>query len=769
MKDRRTPQPKGTTTSQTSSSDPGVSPHTSSAFDLLHPHVQRWIWKQKWTELRDIQEAAAQPILDASSDIVIASATAGGKTEAAFLPIASALASEKSSAPGIRALYVSPLKALINDQYHRLEPLFAELEIGVHPWHGDVVGGRKKRLLEKPEGVLLITPESLEAFFVLRGTRLQGVFGTLRYVVVDELHAYMGAERGRQLQTLLHRLELVTRRRVPRVALSATLGDMDMACEYLRPGGGKGVRRILSTGTGQAAKLQLRGYRVTPPRVTHREALEEERVGREVELEDVTTGDAIEISHDLYETLRGGRHLAFANRRADVELYTDLLRRMCERSRVPNEFWPHHGSLDRTLREDAEAALKGAERPASIVATTTLELGIDVGQVESIAQIGPPPTVASMRQRLGRSGRRGDPAVLRIYVQESEIDATTAPQDQLRTALVQSVAMVRLLVQRWYEPPPSQALHLSTLVQQVLSMIAQYGGVRADQAWSALCKTGPFSGVNSEMFGRLLRDLGDKELIVQDHQGMLVLDLLGERVVNHHDFYAAFCTPEEYRLVSGSRTIGTLPILFPLIVGVLIIFAGRRWRVVGIDERSRTVELVPAAGGRPPTFGGSGALVHDRVREEMRDVYLEDDSPQFLNPEGMALLNEGREAFRRFELHRGSVLGVGKDTLLFPWVGDRAKNTLLLLLRSLGLSVIDEDVALLVEDRGPEDIRGHLKTLQSAGVPSALELARSVENKETAKHHRFLSEELLVQDYASSHLDTASALGAINRLLAGSS
>jgi ATP-dependent helicase Lhr and Lhr-like helicase len=211
-----------------------LSDPTSSGFYRLHEQVQRWIWEQRWTELRDIQEQAIVPILSGNTDLIIAAATAGGKTEAAFLPIFSKLAESSTSItqPGIQVLSLSPLKALINDQHYRLSELGERLEIPVHAWHGDVDSGRKQRLLKKPVGILLITPESLEAMFTGRGHDLNRIFAALQYVVVDELHSFIGTERGQQLRSLLHRLEKALDRRIPRIGLSATLGEMGLAKDY---------------------------------------------------------------------------------------------------------------------------------------------------------------------------------------------------------------------------------------------------------------------------------------------------------------------------------------------------------------------------------------------------------------------------------------------------------------------------------------------------------------------------------------------------------
>ncbi|MGA9623749.1 MAG: DEAD/DEAH box helicase, partial [Bryobacteraceae bacterium] len=233
----------------------------SDTFHLLDPAVQRWIYEQGWTELRDAQEKAAAPILGGSLDVIIAAATASGKTEAAFLPICSRLLSPENS--GGCVLYVSPLKALINDQSDRMERLCENLKIPVHPWHGDISQGRKREFLKQPSGILLITPESLEAIFVNRGPSVASLFSKLLYVIVDELHSFIGTERGQQLQSLLRRVEHAIGRRVPRIALSATLGDMTIAASFLRPHGSDKVQIVVSGATGQELKLLVRGYRIT--------------------------------------------------------------------------------------------------------------------------------------------------------------------------------------------------------------------------------------------------------------------------------------------------------------------------------------------------------------------------------------------------------------------------------------------------------------------------------------------------------------------------
>jgi ATP-dependent Lhr-like helicase len=747
------------TNSPASASSPNASP--SSAFESYDSRIQRWIWRQGWETLRDIQELAAEPILRGDTDVIIASATASGKTEAAYFPIITRIAPQPA---GLKVLAISPLKALINDQFGRLTDLCTPLELPVYRWHGDVPAGHKKQLLDEPNGILLITPESLEALFINRGTSVNRLFADLDYVVVDELHAFIGTERGMQLQSLLHRVERAAGREVTRIALSATLGDMAMACDYLRLGHGDEVVVIESATLRQEVRLQIRGYRHEPPPRD-----DDDPDDAEEDQDEEEGGDTLAVAADLFQRRRGGRHLVFANSRRSVEMYTDILRRLSDRVRVPNEFWPHHGNLSRELRHDAEERLRESLQPTTIISTSTLELGIDVGSVESIAQIGTPPSVASMRQRLGRSGRKaGSAAVLRIYIQEETLTAQTLPQDALRTQLVQTIAMVRLLIEKWNEPPERDALHLSTLVQQTLSLIAQHGGGDAAWLWRTLCQLGPFRAVDRPMFARFLRALAAHDLIDQMHDGTLLLGLEGEHLVNHFEFYAAFASPDEYRLVHEGRTLGTLPVDEPIIPGMFLIFGGRRWQVTAVDAVRRQIDVVPSAGGRPPHFTGAGALIHDRVRSEMFAVYLSTEQPPFLDSTARELLAEGRDWFRRFDLEHRAILNTDYGVLIFPWVGDRIMNTLLMQLMARGLAVEKHGPVLTVYDASPFVLAKHIATLVRQGEADGEQLARRVANKRQQKHHPYLTSELLSADYASSSFDTAGALAVWQRLAAAS-
>ena len=753
------------------SGDTGPPAASSSAFERFHPRVRQWIWDQGWQALRSAQEHAAAPILDETGDVIVAAATASGKTEAAWLPICSALATQAetgSAQPGIKALYLSPLKALINDQHSRLDQLCEHLGLPVHRWHGDVAGSSKRLVARHPDGLLLITPESLESLFVNQGEKVGRILGGLRYVVIDELHSFIGTERGAQLQSLLHRVELTLRRRVPRIALSATLGDFGGAAGYLRPGHGDEVTIISSVDEDRAElRMQLRGYiaadlsKSRSKADRHHDGHDDPHVERDDAVDD---WDKAAIADHLFATLRGSDNLVFANSRNFVEVYADLLDRRSTAAKVPNEFLPHHGSLSKEIREHVEERLKTDDAPTTAICTSTLEMGIDIGSADSVAQIGAPMSVSALRQRLGRSGRRGQPAVLRMYVSEPELTEHTPPADALRSELMQTIASVELLLERWYEPPQLSLLHLSTLLQQILSVIAQRGGADAAPLFDALCAHGPFATVDQRTFVALLRAMGQAELVTQDSSGLLLHGTLGEKLVNHYSFYTAFTTAEEYRLVTGGRTLGSLPVDYPISTGSLLIFSGRRWRVLQVESQERVIELAPARGGRPPAFVGAGAEVADEVRRRMFRAYLVDTVPPYLDRTAQRLLHEGRAAFRRLQLADRPIVAWGRDTLLLPWRGDQIMNTLAVVLAGQGLEVGQDGVALTVRRATAVGLWQIIQDLAADRPPDPVTLAASVANKRADKHDCYLSDDLLDVSYAARSLDVPRAWETLRQL-----
>lgn len=720
----------------------------SSAFDKLARPVQKWIRQKGWRELRDIQARSIRTICETDADLIVAASTAGGKTEAAFLPLISQVLDEPSGGTGFDLLYIGPLKALITDQAMRLEGICQEAELPVVPWHGDVSQSIKTRALKSPKGILLITPESLEALFIRRGLEIARLFGATRAVVIDELHTVLDSERGVQLRSLLTRLELAIKRPIRRIGLSATLGDMDLAKVYLRPDAASSVQLIEADGGEAELRLQLRGY----------------LSGDEDENSPSAT-DA--IAAHLFKHLRGSDNLVFAGARQRVEIYADRLRELCEREHLPQEFYPHHASLSREHRDFVERRLKDAAKPTTAVCTSTLELGIDIGDVTCVAQIGAPFSVAGLRQRLGRSGRReGQPAILRQYAVEAKLTPESSFVDRLRLGLIRSIAMIDLLLEGWCEPPKPQALHLSTLVHQILSVIAQRGGASASAVYNVLCREGPFRKVTTEVFADVLRGIGNPEtgLIEQAGSGLLLLGPTGEKLVEHYSFYAVFQTPEEFRLVAEGRDLGTLPIDNVLAPGMLLIFSGRRWVVQEIHDREKVIVVKPAKAGVPPVFGGDAGEIHDKVIDRMFAVLEGDASPAYMDNVSLTMLEEARAQYQLLGFRTENIHSLGEHTsIIATRVGTVKTSTLALALRSEGFSVEQHDGFLIVEagDETP-DLRSALEEIGS-GAP--VDLFAGAGNLISEKFHQFLTIELLVRDAESSKLSTQSLPDLVKAIL----
>ncbi|WP_227687876.1 DEAD/DEAH box helicase [Psychrobacter immobilis] len=749
----------------------------------LDKRVQRWVFNQGWHGLREVQAKAIAPILSGQTDVLISAATAAGKTEAFFLPACSAIAHQEK---GVGILYISPLKALINDQYRRLQSLAELLDMQLTPWHGDSPLSKKKQQKKSPSGIILITPESLESLLIRDAGWVKQAFGDLKYIVIDEFHAFLGSERGQHLLSLLNRLEHVAGRLetpIPRVALSATLGNIETVPLSLRPNHSLPCVIIKDTESTSNVKVQLKGY-IEPSQIMQMvqiDGIETDYESNKTEEERFTgiglesaiiESSNFEISYDaqsqictdLYRFCRGGNHLIFANSRKRTELIATLLSEKCEQNIVPNEFFPHHGSLAKELREGLEQRLQKDNLPTTAVCTMTLELGIDIGKVDSVVQVTAPHSVSSLRQRLGRSGRRGGSSVLRMLITEEEIDVNTNLVDRLRLELIQSLAMIRLLIaSRWFEPADTSLYHFSTLLHQVLATIGQWGGIRADQIYTLLCRQGSFQKITPTHFKSLLLQMGAMQLITQLGNQQLVLGIVGERIVGHYTFYAVFKTPEEYRLVAGSKTLGTLPVTTLLLPEQYIIFAGIRWQVKDIDMDKKVIYVSAVqGGGQPPNFDGDGDMsIHDRVRQEMYDILssgnyrisVGDKKVDFADKTARELFKESIETFDRCQLRHRPLIDQDGNTYIFMWRGDKVVNTLAALLIQHDFSTERYAGVICINKVNSVQVMRFLQTLAHEPMPSATKLAENVPNKMIEKFDKYLPEDLLNIGYGAKTFD----------------
>ncbi len=732
------------------------------AYKELDIRIQKWVFKQGWPNLREIQSKAVKPILACDRDVLISASTAAGKTEAFFLPACTAIADQEK---GFGILYISPLKALINDQCRRLEELSEMLDMPVTPWHGDSPQSIKKKAKANPSGILLITPESLESLLVRESGWVKQSFSQLKYICIDEFHAFIGTERGQHLLSLLNRLEHLLGRftsPITRVALSATLGDLKSVPQSLRPNKSFPCEIITNSKAQSTLKVQVKGF---------------------LEPLNLVKGDTrlpaeYQICQEIYQKCRGGSHLVFANSRRRTESISAQLADFSELDVVPNEFFPHHGSLAKELREGLESRLQKEALPTTAICTMTLELGIDIGKVNSVVQVTAPHSVSSLRQRLGRSGRRSSPAVLRMFIAEDELTSKSNMVDSLRLELVQSLAMIRLLiVSHWFEPADTKQMHLSTFFHQILAVIAQWGSIRVEQLYVLLCDQGPFRHVSTHQFKQLLSHMGSTVVVQQLNSGELVLGVEGERLVNTYTFYSVFKTPEEYRVVAGNKTLGTLPVDSLVLKDQNIVFGGRRWLVVDIDDRTKVIYVKATKGGKPPRFGGGSMSVHDVVRKEMFEIYTSGDyrihvgsqSMDFVDRVGGLLFEEAVMCFKNEDLSRQSIIQKGNDCHVFSWMGDKIVSTITVMLVSKGYVASSFGGVIEVRNASKEDVQNSLIDLVNDEMPTVMELANIVplSQRQVEKYDEYLPDELLSECYGLKVFNIEGAKQWVNDNLCG--
>ena len=705
----------------------------SSSFALLDEKVQQWVWRQGWSSLKDIQENSIPIVLSQKNDVIISAATAGGKTEAAFLPILTSILKDKSSF-GYQVLYISPLKALINDQYRRLSDMTADMGIDVIPWHGDIDVSRKNRFLKNPNGIIIITPESLESFLINRTKYTTSAFAALKYIVIDELHSFIGKERGKQLQSLLSRIEHIANRHIPRIAMSATFSDYITVKSFLRDDQALPCSIPPQGESNHEIKLVVKTYIPT----------KEKNV-----IED--------ISKELFTRLRGSNNLVFANSRHETEEYAINLSDMSEENGVPNEFRVHHGSLSKIERETVEYELQQGIRPLTAICTSTMELGVDIGKVKSIAQIGSATSVSGLRQRLGRSGRRNEPSILRVFSTETGEGILF----DLKANLVQNIAVIELLKEHKYETPNINSYHLSTLIQQLLSVIAQFGSFYPKEGWQFLCAKGAFKNVTSTMFLNLLKVLGNKGIISQLDNGQIIIGKEGEKQLKKPDFYVAFQSPKDYSVINknNSKRLGTIQYLPPK--GAQIVLSGRRWIVDGINERGQTIYVSQVKSGGKAFFSGEGAEIDRIIVEKMRDIYISSDTYPYLDirTEANKYLEQARLCFNKNKLSSNSYLQYGNQDFFFTWGGWKINRTISLMAQ-LYLNKKCSFSALYIDNITFDDI----KRIIAKGKPLEDEIAKleSRARKEYQKYDYLLPDDLLDKEYTRTYLDIDSSWELLN-------
>ena len=638
-------------------------------FERYSPFIQDYIYRSGWNSLRAVQNAAGDAIFGTDKNVLLCASTASGKTEAAFFPILSLLDEDPSKTVGV--LYIAPLKALINDQFGRLGELCEEEGIAVTRWHGDAAQSKKRKLLKKPSGILQITSESLESLMINKHMEIPSLFGDLRFIVIDEIHSLLRGDRGLQTFCLIQRLCRLAGCSPRRVGLSATIGDPVLAGQFLGAGSGRDTVIPEFDGGQEIWRLSMEHFYNSAP-----QADEGKDIPGGTPPSEQPTDTAPEAADPgmgyIFEHTKGRKCLIFTNSREECEAVCQSLRQYCEAKGEPDRFLIHHGNLSASYRESAEEEMKDDDSMMSVCATATLELGIDVGRLERAFQVDAPYTVSGFLQRMGRTGRRGDPSEMWFVMREDHQEARAMLPDSIPWYLIQGIALVQLYIEeRFVEPPRTDRLPYSLLYHQTMSTLASHGEMTPGELASRVLTLNCFRRITQDDYRLLLRYLIERDHIIRTENGGLILGLTGERIVSNYKFYAVFQENVEYTVRSGSEQLGT--IVKPPPIGDKIAIAGRVWVVEEVDHKRREVFCTLVKGNIPAYFGDVPGDIHTRIMERMYRVLSEDKSYPYLMRHAVCRLAEARETFRKSLMSERPLVHLGgKIWALFPWVGTYA-------------------------------------------------------------------------------------------------
>ncbi len=638
-------------------------------FSRYAPFIQDYIYRSGWKSIRAVQNAAGDAIFNTGDNVLLTASTASGKTEAAFFPILSLLEEEPSRSVGV--LYIAPLKALINDQFGRLNELCEEADIPVTRWHGDVPQSQKRRLLKKPSGILQITPESLESLMINKHMEIPSLFSDLRFIVIDEIHSLLRADRGGQTFCLIERLCRLAGCDPRRIGLSATIGNPEEAGRFLAAGSGKGTIIPKFEGGREVWRLSMEHFFNTAPQADEGKPEYIESAAGEAPTDTAPKAADPGMGY-IFEHTRGKKCLIFTNSREECESVCQHLRQYCEANHEPDRFLIHHGNLSASYRESAEEEMKDDDSLMSVCATATLELGIDVGRLERAFQVDAPFTVSGFLQRMGRTGRRGAPSEMWFVMREDHPEPRALLPELIPWYLIQGTALVQLYIEeRYVEPPRTEKLPFSLLYHQTMSTLASCGEMTPAELASRVLPLSVFRRITQDDYRVLLRHLIKTDHINQTENGGLILGITGERIVNNYKFYAVFQENIEYSVHSGSEELGT--IVKPPPVGDKIAIAGRVWVVDEVDHQRRDVYCTLVKGNIPAYFGDVAGDINTRILERMYGVLAEDKSYPYLMRHAVCRLAEARETFRKSGMMGKPLIHLGgKMWALFPWLGSYA-------------------------------------------------------------------------------------------------
>lgn len=770
-----------------------------SVFDRYAPFIQDFIYDHEWESLRGIQVAAGEAIFNTEDHVLLTAQTASGKTEAAFFPILTEFWEDPPASVG--AIYIGPTKALINDQFFRLTDLCEEADIPVWHWHGDVSASHKAKLMKKPSGILQLTPESLEAILMRRHSAVAKLFCDLRYVVIDEVHSLLRGDRGGQCLCLIERLSRMAGVDPRRIGLSATIGDPEAVGAFLAAGTGRrtivprveeppriwrlSMEHFYTTGPQapeslvrsrdgvevQVTAVQKEGPEALPQRAGSPDSRVTDHASAEISpwAPDEPPSDVAPANADpgcayIFNHTRGKKCLIFTNSREEAEDVCTVLRAYCEHNGEPDRFLIHHGNLSASIRESAEELMRDEASDLSIVATATLELGIDVGRLERAFQIDAPFTVSGFLQRMGRTGRRDTPPEMWFVMREDQPEARALTPETIPWKLLQGIALVQLYrEERWVEPPRLDRLPYSLLCHQTLAILASEGELTPAQLATRVLTLTVFRRVSTDDFRELLRFLLSHDYVEATEAGGLIVGLAGERVTNNYKFYAVFQENVEYTVRCDSQEIGTL--VAPPPPGEKVAIAGHVWIVEEVDHKRHLLYVTQVKGRVPAYFGECPGDINTRVLERMRRALDEHVPYPYLQENARARLAQARHVAANGGLTKSPLVNLGGNMwCLLPWLGSYAFLALERLLKikcakELGLKGLDSSRPYYMTFIMSPEIDEHafytVVANEAEALDDPMELIYPGEVPTFEKYDELVPELLVRKGFAEGTLDVA--------------
>ncbi len=721
--------------------------------------IKEYIYSHGWSELREVQLDAARVIFETDKNLLLSSSTASGKTEAAFFPIISDIYDDPECKNSISVLYIAPLKSLINDQFYRLDELLDMSGVRVTHWHGDVGLSHKAKLLKKPEGILQITPESLESMMMNRSNDIPRLFSALRYVVIDEVHSMIGADRGNQVICLLARLGRLIGRHPRRIGLSATVGDLELTADWLGAGSGRETIAPIPAKVPLKWRLCLEHFYIQNP---------SEQQTPKPELATAAPTDRggcarLDPGYEyLYDVTYGSKAIVFSNSREETEYVTATLRQIAKARGEDDVFLIHHGNLSASLREDAEAKMKDdTHRRAVTCATVTLELGIDIGKLDRVSQIGSPTTVSGFLQRLGRSGRRGSPPeMIMVYREDTPLPNAPLPEI-IPWELLRGIAIIDLYSsERFIEPPRIRKMPLSLAFHQTLSTLFSVGELSPKALAERVLSLPPLSSLDKKTYRALLVSMINDDYIQFTEERGLIVGLKGERLTNSFKFYAVFKDSEDYTVRADSEEIGT--ITTPPPVGDRFALAGRVWEVKEVDVPRKLIFVKGVEGKMEISWPGDGGEIHTKLLVAMRNVLFNGKTYPYLGANAAARLENARRVAANAGMEKSLVIFLGGQSfVIFPWLGTRAFRTLRRLMQKnsseLGISDIQSEGCCYITFKAKEREAGsylvrHIRSIIERDGLDPHELVFGGECPVFDKYDEFIPPELLRDAYAEDRL-----------------